>query len=70
MPADFSSAIVFVAFSRVSRDSSSIQRIGRPNSSAAILAATRASLVDPCCAQPTPPLKAIGAPVCPASQTP
>ena len=47
MPAGLSSAIVSAAFSRVSRDSLSIQRIGRPNSSAAILAATFASAVEP-----------------------
>ena len=40
-------AIVSAAFSRVSRDSLSTQRIGRPNSSAAILAATLASAVEP-----------------------
>ncbi len=70
MPAGLSSSIVRAAFSRVSRDSLSSHLSGRPNSSAAILPATRASVGAPVWPQPEPPLKAIGAPVWPPSQTP
>ena len=53
IPAGWSSASVRLAFSRVSRDSLSSHLIGRPNSSAAILPATLASLVvEPVWAQP------------------
>jgi hypothetical protein len=59
------------AFSRVSRERSSTHLSGRPNSSAAMRAATRASdWASARCAQPTPPVKASGMPVCFESQMP
>ena len=59
-----------MAFSRVSRDSASVQRSGRPNSVAAMRAAMSASVAPGSLPGARPPLKATGSPVWRDSHSP